>query len=191
MNRTDVVVVGAGPTGLLLAAELALRGIEVTVLERLEEPDPTIKAGSINVASAEILDRRGLLPGAEEIQNRFAAAANSFAGEHARRVIRERLIAQRFPVAGHFAGILFRPDLVDQDDLVLAAHNAVGGAVLVPQHDLELLLGAHCAKLGSRSAAASRCAGCAWQATTPTSWCRPAPVTSPPVGSSPRTAAAA
>lgn len=148
MNRTDVVVVGAGPTGLLLAAELALRGIEVTVLERLEEPDPTIKAGSINVASAEILDRRGLLPGAEEIQNRFAAAAISFAGEHARRVLRERLAAQRFPVAGHFAGILFRPDLVDQDDLVLAAHNAVGGAVLVPQHDLELLLGAHCAKLG-------------------------------------------
>ena len=30
----DVVVVGAGPTGLVLAAELALAGVDVMVLER-------------------------------------------------------------------------------------------------------------------------------------------------------------
>ncbi|WP_370308175.1 FAD-dependent oxidoreductase [Amycolatopsis sp. WAC 01375] len=40
MERTDVIVVGAGPTGLFLASELALRGVRVTVLERLDEPRP-------------------------------------------------------------------------------------------------------------------------------------------------------
>ena len=32
--RTTVVIVGAGPTGLLLAGDLATAGIDVTVLER-------------------------------------------------------------------------------------------------------------------------------------------------------------
>ncbi|MFJ2195453.1 FAD-dependent monooxygenase [Streptomyces violaceusniger] len=80
MQRTDVIVVGAGPTGLFLAGELALLGARVTVLERLPEPDPTIKAGSINVASAEILDRRGLLPAAEDVQRRLLASVGAFAG---------------------------------------------------------------------------------------------------------------
>ncbi|MFI0797362.1 FAD-dependent oxidoreductase [Amycolatopsis lurida] len=149
----DVIVVGAGPTGLFLASELALRGVPVTVLERLEEPDPTIKSGSINVASAEILDRRGLLPAAEEVQRRRLAEAGTFTGGRSNRTVRELTDAagrasRRFPVLGHFAGIMFRHDLVDQDDPVLAAHTAVANGILVPQHDLELLLGEHCAKLG-------------------------------------------
>nr|WP_304511488.1 FAD-dependent oxidoreductase [Amycolatopsis sp. TNS106] len=149
----DVIVVGAGPTGLFLASELALRGVRVTVLERLEEPDPTIKSGSINVASAEILDRRGLLPAAEEVQRRRLAEATTFTGGRSNRTVRELTDAagrasRRFAVLGHFAGIMFRHDLVDQDDPVLAAHTAVANGILVPQHDLELLLGEHCAVLG-------------------------------------------
>ncbi|MET9553503.1 FAD-dependent monooxygenase [Streptomyces sp. NPDC006645] len=61
-NETDVTVVGAGPVGLVLAAELALAGATVQVLERLTEPDQAMKAQSINVPTAEALDRRGLLP---------------------------------------------------------------------------------------------------------------------------------
>nr|WP_042180523.1 FAD-dependent monooxygenase [Kibdelosporangium sp. MJ126-NF4]CEL14425.1 probable oxygenase [Kibdelosporangium sp. MJ126-NF4]CTQ88790.1 probable oxygenase [Kibdelosporangium sp. MJ126-NF4] len=153
MQRTDVIVVGAGPTGLLLAGELALRDVRVTVLERITDPDPTIKAGSINVASAEILDRRGLLPAAEEAQARLIAAARAFAGDSSTRTVRELLDAarqksRRFLVAGHFAGILFRNDLVDQADPVLAAHTAVANGIGVPQYDLELLLAAHCTRLG-------------------------------------------
>lgn len=153
MQRTDVVVVGAGPTGLLLAGELALQGVRVTVLDRLAEPDPTIKAGSISVASAEILDRRGLLPAAEEAQARLITAARAFAGEGSNRKVGEQLDAarrksRRFLAAGHFSGFMFRNDLVDQSDPVLAAHTAVANGIGVPQLDLELLLAEHCARLG-------------------------------------------
>src|SRR4051812_40062539 len=58
----EVVVVGAGPTGLFLAAELSLYGCAVLVVERLAQPDPTIKAGGVGVLGAEALARRGLGP---------------------------------------------------------------------------------------------------------------------------------
>ncbi|MFD5090113.1 FAD-dependent oxidoreductase [Amycolatopsis thailandensis] len=153
MTSADVIVVGAGPTGLLAAGELALRGVRVTVLERLAEPDPTIKSGSLNVASAEILDRRGLLPAAEEVQRRRLAEANAFTAGRSNRTVRELTAAagrksRRFAVIGHFAGLMFRQDMVDQSDPALAAHAAVANGILVPQHDLELLLGEHCARLG-------------------------------------------
>ncbi|MFE5123730.1 FAD-dependent oxidoreductase [Streptomyces sp. NPDC056669] len=153
MQRTDVIVVGAGPTGLLLASELALQGVQVTVLERLQEPDTTIKSGSINVASAEILDRRGMLPAAEESQQRRMAVAGKFTAGGGTAVTHGVVggfeqTSPRFPVMGHFAGIMFRNDLVDQEDPVLASHTAVAGGVAVPQYDLELLLADRCAQLG-------------------------------------------
>nr|WP_272934144.1 FAD-dependent monooxygenase [Streptomyces sp. PSAA01] len=54
----DATVVGAGPVGLVLAAELALAGARVQILERLAEPSEAMKAGAINVPTAEALDRR-------------------------------------------------------------------------------------------------------------------------------------
>ncbi len=56
----DVVIVGAGPIGLFLAIELASAGVKPLVLERLVEPDRTIKAASVGVVGAEALERRGL-----------------------------------------------------------------------------------------------------------------------------------
>jgi 2-polyprenyl-6-methoxyphenol hydroxylase-like FAD-dependent oxidoreductase len=47
VSTSDVIVVGAGPVGLTLAAELALAGLSVTVLERLTEKAGWIKAGGI------------------------------------------------------------------------------------------------------------------------------------------------
>jgi 2-polyprenyl-6-methoxyphenol hydroxylase-like FAD-dependent oxidoreductase len=58
----DVVIAGAGPVGLMLACELTLAGIKVVVVERLTEPDLTIKAGVINRPSADAFCRRGMLP---------------------------------------------------------------------------------------------------------------------------------
>ncbi|MFD9129336.1 rifampin monooxygenase [Kitasatospora sp. NPDC059571] len=57
----DVIVAGAGPTGLMLAAELRLHGLHVVVVER--EPQPTLqsRAQGLHVRSIEVMDQRGLL----------------------------------------------------------------------------------------------------------------------------------
>ncbi|MCK1797895.1 FAD-dependent monooxygenase [Streptomyces sp. XM4193] len=57
----DVIVIGCGPTGLMLAAELRLRGRRVLVLERLAEPTGEVRALGLHVRSIEIMDQRGLL----------------------------------------------------------------------------------------------------------------------------------
>ncbi|SEG87465.1 oxygenase/bifunctional oxygenase/reductase [Actinacidiphila yanglinensis] len=59
----DVVVVGAGPVGLLLAGELRLGGADVLVLERLLEPTTESRASTLHARTLEILDARGLLAG--------------------------------------------------------------------------------------------------------------------------------
>jgi 2-polyprenyl-6-methoxyphenol hydroxylase-like FAD-dependent oxidoreductase len=57
----DVAIAGAGPTGLLLAAELAMRGVRVIVLERNLERPAIVRAFNLNSRSLEILDRRGIV----------------------------------------------------------------------------------------------------------------------------------
>ncbi|WP_327003495.1 FAD-dependent monooxygenase [Dactylosporangium sp. NBC_01737] len=56
----DVVIVGAGPTGLWLAGELRLGGASVTVLEERETRDPNSKALTIHPRTVEIFDCRGV-----------------------------------------------------------------------------------------------------------------------------------
>lgn len=76
----DVIVVGAGPTGLMLAAELRLHGVRVVVLEREAEPTPVVRALGLHARSIEVMDQRGLL-------ERFLA------------------LGRTHPLAGFFAGI--------------------------------------------------------------------------------------
>jgi 2-polyprenyl-6-methoxyphenol hydroxylase-like FAD-dependent oxidoreductase len=54
-----VVIVGAGPTGLLLAAELALAGVRVLVLERRAAPREDSRAICLHARTVEALDLRG------------------------------------------------------------------------------------------------------------------------------------
>ncbi|ALV30889.1 FAD-dependent oxidoreductase [Streptomyces sp. CdTB01] len=58
---TQVIVVGAGPVGLLLAGELALRGIRVTLIERRHGPATASRASTLHARTMEVLDSRGLL----------------------------------------------------------------------------------------------------------------------------------
>lgn len=51
----DVVVVGAGPVGLLLASELAFRGCAVRLVDCLVEPSPHTKASVVQARSLEVL----------------------------------------------------------------------------------------------------------------------------------------
>jgi NAD(P)-dependent dehydrogenase (short-subunit alcohol dehydrogenase family)/2-polyprenyl-6-methoxyphenol hydroxylase-like FAD-dependent oxidoreductase len=59
--HTQVVVVGAGPVGLMLAGELRLGGAEVVVLEEREEPTTESRASTLHARTMEIFDSRGLL----------------------------------------------------------------------------------------------------------------------------------
>ncbi|RBM24386.1 rifampin monooxygenase [Streptomyces sp. PT12] len=76
----DVIVVGGGPTGLMLASELRLHDVRVLVLERDTEPTPYVRSLGLHVRSIEVMDQRGLL-------ERFLARGT------------------RYPVGGFFAAI--------------------------------------------------------------------------------------
>ncbi|WP_089099025.1 FAD-dependent monooxygenase [Streptomyces hyaluromycini] len=71
----DVLIVGGGPVGMLLAAELRLAGVRPVVLERLPERSPHSKAFGLHARSLESLDRRGLLA-------RFRDGARSWNNGH-------------------------------------------------------------------------------------------------------------
>ncbi|MEU4349333.1 FAD-dependent monooxygenase [Streptomyces sp. NPDC023838] len=59
---TDVIIVGAGPTGLMLAGELRLGGARVVVVERLAKPTGQSRGLGFTARAMEIFDQRGLLP---------------------------------------------------------------------------------------------------------------------------------
>src|SRR5215213_6486625 len=59
-GSTDVIVVGAGPTGLMLACELALSGVRSRLLDqRTAQPNIT-RAFAVHARTLELLDARGL-----------------------------------------------------------------------------------------------------------------------------------
>ena len=59
-HDAGVAIAGAGPTGLLLAAELAMRGVRVVILERNAKRPPFVRAFNLGPRSLELLDRRGI-----------------------------------------------------------------------------------------------------------------------------------
>ena len=68
----DVIVAGAGPTGLMLAGELALAGIDVQIVERRSTSDLVgMRARGFHSRTIEILDQRG-------IADRFLAEGKTF-----------------------------------------------------------------------------------------------------------------
>ncbi|MFP3580944.1 FAD-dependent monooxygenase [Arthrobacter sp. SIMBA_036] len=58
---TDVIVVGSGPAGMMLAGELALWGVDVAILERRDAGHlPESRAGGFHSRTIEVLDQRGI-----------------------------------------------------------------------------------------------------------------------------------
>src|SRR5262245_59666530 len=56
-----VLIVGGGPTGLTLAGELALAGVDVAIVERRASQDLLgSRAGGLHARTIEVLDQRGI-----------------------------------------------------------------------------------------------------------------------------------
>jgi len=119
----DVIIVGAGPTGLMLAAELRLHGVDVLVLERDTEPTPVVRSLGLHVRSIEVLDQRGLL-------DRFLA------------------LGRRYPPGGFFAGIT-RP-LPDGPEGAGGLDTAHGYVLGIPQPVVDRLLAEHAIEAGAQ-----------------------------------------
>src|SRR2546421_6932024 len=61
MTDHAVVIAGEGPTGLMLAGELALAGVDVAIVERRASQDLTgSRAGGLHSRTIEVLDQRGI-----------------------------------------------------------------------------------------------------------------------------------
>src|SRR3977135_636767 len=61
MTEHAVVIAGGGPTGLMLAGELALAGVDVAIVERRASQDlPGSRAGGLPSRPIEVLDQRGI-----------------------------------------------------------------------------------------------------------------------------------
>jgi 2-polyprenyl-6-methoxyphenol hydroxylase-like FAD-dependent oxidoreductase len=61
MTEHAVVIAGGGPTGLMLAGELALARVDVAIVERRESQDLVgLRAGGLHVRTIEVLDQRGI-----------------------------------------------------------------------------------------------------------------------------------
>jgi len=61
LRDTNVLIAGAGPTGLMLAGELALAGVDVVIVERRASQDLVgSRAGGLHSRTIETLDQRGI-----------------------------------------------------------------------------------------------------------------------------------
>ena len=110
MQDTDVLIVGAGPTGLTLAASLLLDGIDVTLIDRQDEGANTSRAAAVNARTLEVLERLDLT----------------------RRLIEEGIEAPRFAIRDG-ANVLVSVNFSDLD-------TAYPFTLMVPQSTTERLL---------------------------------------------------
>lgn len=131
----DVVVVGAGPVGLLTAVELTLGGVRVVVLERLATASTVTKAWGIGPLGSEALQRRGLAAPIAAEETRVLAAMTQLTGQPGAKV---RSPASR--ISGHFAGL----SLIRKD----AQREPERRARPIDQHAVEAMLAVRACSLG-------------------------------------------
>ena len=119
MARNDVLIIGAGPSGLFAAAELARHGVDVRLVEREVRPHHQARATAIQPGTLEILDSVGLLPPFLE------------ASEHVRRVR------------------VYGPDLSELSGLDFEGIDCrCEFQCSLPQYETQRILEAHLASLG-------------------------------------------
>ena len=86
--ETDVLIVGAGPTGLTMACELLRRGIQCCLIDRLNEPVQTSRAFDIQSRTLEVFEAMGMVE---------KALAVGMRAKEARVYDREKLLMTLYP----------------------------------------------------------------------------------------------
>ena len=75
MRKIDVLIVGAGPTGLVLAIWLTRLGVRLRIVDKTAEPQTTSRAVAVQARTLELYDQIDLA-GAVVERGRKAGAAN-------------------------------------------------------------------------------------------------------------------
>ncbi|WP_279582263.1 FAD-dependent monooxygenase [Fodinicola feengrottensis] len=73
-----IIIAGAGPVGLMLAAELRLFGVTVTVVEKLAESTGFSKAGGLHPRTVESAELRGMVEGLRARAERKSSRLRSY-----------------------------------------------------------------------------------------------------------------
>src|SRR4051812_42056703 len=124
MQEHQVLIAGAGPTGLMLAGELALAGVDVAIIERRANQDVDgSRAGGLYPRTIEVLDQRGI---AERFLTAgYVAPAMSFAGIS--------LDLSDFPTRHNYVLALWQREF----EPILAAWVEELGVPIMRSHELE------------------------------------------------------
>lgn len=85
-TQTSVLVVGAGPTGLMMAAQLARRGVSPIVIERNAAPSVRSKALGVQARTLELYRQLGIAERAVELGRKAVGAAMWVGGRRAASV---------------------------------------------------------------------------------------------------------
>ena len=83
---TDVLIVGAGPTGLMLANQLMRRGVRPMIIDRHSGPAQQSRAMAVQARTLEIYSKMGIAEKSLELGARGTAANMWASGEHTARI---------------------------------------------------------------------------------------------------------